>query len=59
MWERPPCRFEVFQQVVRGLRDDGQDSRVVDVVLDVAHNTDAFKALIAKLKRTYPQTPIR
>eukprot|EP01084_Bolivina_argentea_P311937 540000_1 len=40
---RPPCRFEILQC-------DG-----VDVVLDVGHNPDAFRALAATLKNQWPE----
>ena len=45
---RPPCRFEVFSFSAV----DGRQGPV-DVVLDVAHNEDALRALMGKLQQSY------
>ena len=46
--ERPPCRFEI-------LRLNGD----LTVVLDVAHNPEAMKYLVHKLRTTYPNDKFR
>ncbi|KAL3822478.1 hypothetical protein ACHAXA_006906 [Cyclostephanos tholiformis] len=61
---RPPCRFEeldvpvTIADVAAGEADEGshQVTRVVSVILDVAHNPQAMEYLIAKLRANYPNT---
>lgn len=61
---RPPCRFEVYKEVL-DVPIDGADGaaaivkRSVHVVLDIAHNEDAMKALVKKVKMFYPDKPLR
>ena len=46
---RPPCRFQLVPQHYEG----------VDVILDIAHNEDAVKALVSKIRAQYPASPVR
>lgn len=50
---RPMCRFEVFAQ------KSAASGKKVDVVLDIAHNEDALKTLVGKVKLVYPDTPVK
>ena len=53
---RPPCRFEELDVPVSIAAADGGSSRltkVVRVILDVAHNPQAMDYLIAKLQASY------
>lgn len=64
---RPPCRFEVFKEVLVVPNIDGAadgaaaDSvkRTVHILLDIAHNEDAMKALVKKVQMFYPNKPLR
>lgn len=62
---RPPCRFEVYKEVLDVSIDDEADGvvasvkRSVHIVLDIAHNEDAMKALVKKIKMFYPNKPLR
>lgn len=62
---RPPCRFEVYKEVLDVPIDDEADGvvasvkRSVHIVLDIAHNEDAMKALVKKIKMFYPNKPLR
>ena len=47
---RSPCRFEAFKAEDKRPGFEGSE---VDVVLDIAHNVDAVRALMAKTMRTY------
>jgi len=44
---RPPCRFEHFQK------------ENATVILDVAHNPEAMKYLVHKLRKTFPECSFR
>jgi dihydrofolate synthase/folylpolyglutamate synthase len=48
---RPPCRFEEMDITVS---ISEEKSKVVRVILDVAHNPQAMEYLIMKLANTYP-----
>jgi folylpolyglutamate synthase/dihydropteroate synthase len=71
---RPPCRFEVFRQVVPISQSQSQSPNSprisegqelqnveveVEVILDIAHNEDAIVALVKKIKKLYPGSPVR
>jgi hypothetical protein len=61
---RPPCRFEVYKEVLDVPIDGANGAtasvkRSVHVVLDIAHNEDAMKALVKKVKMFYPDKPLR
>jgi dihydrofolate synthase/folylpolyglutamate synthase len=54
---RPPCRFEELDVPVSIPADEGRSSqvtKVVRVILDVAHNPQAMDYLIVKLRANYP-----
>ena len=51
---RPSGRFQNFKQRVKNVH-----GKSVEIVLDVAHNVDAIKALREKMKRTYPTAYVR
>lgn len=51
---RPSCRF---QRVKQRVKSDHQKS--VDIILDVAHNFDAIKALKEKVRTTYSNAHVR
>jgi folylpolyglutamate synthase/dihydropteroate synthase len=48
--KRPPCRFEVFSQTVNV---PGRLPKRVNIIFDIAHNIDAIKSLIKKVKAVY------
>ncbi len=49
---RPPCRFEEFDLAA-------DSSKQVKVILDIAHNEGAVKALLSRVKARYPNTEVR
>jgi len=49
---RPPCRFQIFPIK----RNQGEN---VDVILDIAHNEDAMLALVKKVRKKYPSSPVQ
>ena len=51
---RPSCRFHNFKQRVKNTQ-----KKSVDVILDVAHNVDAIKALREKMSKTFPNAYVR
>ena len=51
---RPSGRFQNFKRRVKNVH-----RKSVEVVLDVAHNIDAIKALREKMERTYPNAYVR
>jgi hypothetical protein len=55
--KRPPCRFEIFPQTQAQIANTNK----INVVLDIAHNMDAIKSLVRKVKSVYgdKRTPIR
>lgn len=50
---RPPCRFEEFSIT------NGKEDIRTKIILDIAHNEEAIKALIRRLKKHYPTSSIR
>jgi folylpolyglutamate synthase/dihydropteroate synthase len=71
--KRPPCRFEIFPQtqtqtLTQTLTQTQTQTQAritttkkINVVLDIAHNMDAIKSLVRKVKSVYGDrhTPIR
>jgi hypothetical protein len=71
---RPPCRYEEFSVFIKhqsslssnasvtgstvGGSDDMQESKI-RVILDIAHNEDAIKALVNRTKLIFPHASIR
>ena len=58
---RPICRFETFRQTVGACHANGDNtSKSVDVVLDIAHNADAVRTLMEKVRLLYgDEVPVR
>ncbi|MFT4553812.1 MAG: dihydrofolate synthase/folylpolyglutamate synthase [Chlamydiales bacterium] len=52
-----PCRFEVISK--DKILSEGIDKKPEVVVLDVAHNPDAFERLFLSIARSFPDKPIR
>jgi folylpolyglutamate synthase/dihydropteroate synthase len=50
---RPPCRYEEFSVFADGQEQD------LRVILDIAHNEDAIKALVRRTQLLFPQSSIR
>mmetsp|Transcript_3441 Transcript_3441/g.6496 ORF Transcript_3441/g.6496 Transcript_3441/m.6496 type:complete len:211 (-) Transcript_3441:242-874(-) len=48
--QRPPCRFEEFTVGSR----NSNSNKLIPVILDVAHNPDAMKYLVKKIRATHP-----
>lgn len=58
--KRPPCRFEIISKEESVTLTDGSlFTAEIAVVLDIAHNPDAFAALADKAKQLYAGIPIR
>ena len=58
--KRPPCRFEIISKEESVTLNDGSSfTAEIAVVLDIAHNPDAFAALVDKAKQLYAGLPIR
>jgi dihydrofolate synthase/folylpolyglutamate synthase len=51
--KRPFCRFEVFSSENHFIADGKNLIKVPDIVLDVAHNVDAFEALFNAVKSKF------
>jgi dihydrofolate synthase/folylpolyglutamate synthase len=49
---RPPCRFEEFDLTT-------DSSKQVKVILDIAHNEGAVKALLSRVKARFPHSEVR
>lgn len=58
--KRPPCRFEIVTRSESVNLTDGTSlTAEIAVVLDIAHNPDAFAALVDKARHLYAGIPIR
>lgn len=58
--KRPPCRFEILSREESVALPDGTSlTAEIAVVLDIAHNPDAFAALVDKARHLYAGIPIR
>eukprot|EP01035_Chromulina_nebulosa_P023799 gene23799-30874_t len=58
--KRPPCRFEILSRKESVTLSDGTSfTAEIAVVLDIAHNPDAFAALVDKARHLYAGIPIR
>lgn len=53
LFSRPICRFELFD-----VHSEGSYSQV-KIILDMAHNVDALKALVARTRSHFPSSKIR
>lgn len=56
---RPPCRFEIIQIPVSKFPSYITANKPVTVILDIAHNIEAVKALAQRMRRHYPNTKLR
>lgn len=55
---RPPCRYEEYSVLVRNSSNKSESTNI-RVILDIAHNEDAIKALVKRTKIIFPHADIR
>lgn len=57
LWSRPICRFEEY--IATPTASIGSQPNGAMIIMDIAHNVDAIKALIKKVSDRYPGKKIR
>ncbi len=55
---RPPCRYEEYSVITNSDSMSDEDSKI-RIILDIAHNEDAIKALVKRTQLIFPCASIR